>query len=88
MIPERTNTPTAHELLQRFHGAKYLSFIDLSNAFLQSPLEESLCVWTAFHFFHFEVQTYQLTRVPFGSVSMKSDVYKIKVHARDELLAF
>jgi hypothetical protein len=63
MIPDRTKTPPAHELLQKFHGAKYISSIDLNNAFLQIPLEKSSRVWTAFHF---DGQTYQLTRVPFG----------------------
>ena len=47
MVPDRAKTPPAHELLQRFHGAKYIS----------------LRIWTAFHF---EGQTYQFTRVPFG----------------------
>jgi hypothetical protein len=63
MVPDRTKTPPAHELLQRFHGAKYISSIDLNSAFLQIPLEESLRIWTAFHF---EGQTYQFTRVRFG----------------------
>jgi hypothetical protein len=62
-MPDRTKTPPAHELLQRFHGAKYISSIDLNNAFLQIPLEESSRIWTEFHF---EGQTYQFTRVPFG----------------------
>jgi hypothetical protein len=63
MVPDRTKTRPAHELLQRFHGAKYISSIDLNNAFLQIPLEESSRIWTAFNF---EGQTYQFTRVPFG----------------------
>ena len=63
MVPDRTKTPPAHELLQRFYGAKYISSIDLNSAFLQIPLEESSRIWTAFHF---EDQTYQFTRVPFG----------------------
>ena len=63
MIPDRTKTPPAHELLQRFHGAKYISSIDLNSAFLQIPLKESSRMWTAFHF---EGQTFQFKRVPFG----------------------
>jgi hypothetical protein len=63
MVPDRAKTPPAHELLQRFHGAKYISSIDLNSAFLQIPLKESSRIWTAFHF---EGQTYQFTRVPFG----------------------
>jgi hypothetical protein len=62
-IPDRTKTPPAQELLQRCHGAKYISSIDLNNAFLQIPLEESPRVWTAFHF---DGQKYRFTRVPFG----------------------
>jgi hypothetical protein len=63
MVPDRAKTPPAHELLQRFHGAKYISSIDLDSAFLQIPLEESSRIWTAFNF---EGRTYQFTRVPFG----------------------
>ena len=63
MVPDRAKPPPAHELLQRFHGSKYISSIDLNSAFLQIPLEESSRIWTAFHF---EGQTYQFTRVPFG----------------------
>jgi hypothetical protein len=47
---DRAKTPPAHELLQRFHGAKYISSIDFNSAFLQIPLEESSRIWTAFHF--------------------------------------
>jgi hypothetical protein len=63
MVPDRTKTQPAHELLQRIHGAKYISSIDLNSAFLQIPLEESSRIRTAFHF---ERQIYQLKRVPFG----------------------
>jgi hypothetical protein len=35
MTPDHTRTAPIHELLQRFHGAKYISCIDLSSAFLQ-----------------------------------------------------
>jgi hypothetical protein len=41
MVPDRAKTLPAHELLQRFHGAKYISSIDFNSAFLQIPLEES-----------------------------------------------
>jgi hypothetical protein len=41
MVPERAKTPPAHELLYRFHGAKYIYSIDLYSTFLQNPLEES-----------------------------------------------
>jgi hypothetical protein len=65
MVTDRPKTPPALELLQRFHGAKCISSIDINNAFLQIPMEESSRIWTAFHF---EGQTYQFTRVPFGFV--------------------
>jgi hypothetical protein len=63
MVRDRTKTPPAHELLQRFHGAKYISSIDLNSAFLQIPLEESSRIWTAFHF---EGQTFPSNVSPFG----------------------
>jgi hypothetical protein len=63
MVLHGAKIPQAHELLKAFHGAKYISSVDLNNAFLHLPLEESSQVWTAFHF---EGQTYQFTRVPFG----------------------
>jgi hypothetical protein len=63
MVPDRTKTLPAHELLQRIHGANYISSIDLNSAFLQIPLEESSRKWTAFHF---EGQTLQFARMPFG----------------------
>jgi len=51
-----------HELLQRFHWAKYIPSIDLNSVLLYIPLEESSQIWTAFHF---ENQTYQFMKVPF-----------------------
>jgi hypothetical protein len=63
MISHRTKTPPAHELLLRFHSAKYITSIDLKSAFLQVPLEKSSCIWTAFQF---EGTTYQFKRTPFG----------------------
>jgi hypothetical protein len=47
----------------RFHGAKYISSIDLNSAFMQIPLEASSRIWTAFRF---EGQTYQFVSVSFG----------------------
>jgi hypothetical protein len=41
MVLDRAKTPPAHELLQRFHDAKFISSIDFSNSFLQIPLDES-----------------------------------------------
>jgi hypothetical protein len=63
MVTDRAKQSPSHELLQRFHGAKFISSIDLNSAFLQIPLEESSRIWTAFHF---ECQIYQFRRVLFG----------------------
>jgi len=38
------------ELLQRFHGSKYITTIDLSSAFLQVKLHRSSRKWTSFQF--------------------------------------
>ena len=62
MDPDRAKTQ-AHELLQRFHGPKYISSTDFNSAFLQIPLEESSRIWTAFNF---DSKIYQFTWVPFG----------------------
>jgi hypothetical protein len=50
MQPDRANMPPFNELLQRFHGASFLSSIDLSSAFLQIPLAEKSRPYTAFPF--------------------------------------
>jgi len=50
MVPHRAKTAPVQELLQRFHGAKPTSSVDLNNAFLQIPLQESSRVWTALTF--------------------------------------
>jgi len=39
ITPDRVKVPSLKMLLQRFHGASYVSALDLSNAFLQIPLE-------------------------------------------------
>jgi hypothetical protein len=51
------------ELLQRFHGAKYMTSLDLTSAFLQFELEEECRKYTAFLF---EAKQYHFKRVPFG----------------------
>jgi transposase InsO family protein len=63
MLPDRTRTPPIQELLQRFHGSKYISSIDLSSAFLQVMLDEDSRKYTAFLF---DSQVYQYTRTPYG----------------------
>jgi hypothetical protein len=50
MVSDRAKAAPVHELLQRLHGAKHIFSIDLNNAFLQIPLQESSRVWTALTF--------------------------------------
>jgi hypothetical protein len=47
------------ELLQRVHGSRYITNLDLSSAFLQIPLTISPRKWTAFNY---ENQVYQFIR--------------------------
>ena len=49
-------------LLQRFHGASFISTLDFSSAFLQIPLEEASRKWTAFQF---QNKVYQFTCIPY-----------------------
>jgi hypothetical protein len=63
MTPDRVNVAPMRELLQRFHGSRYITTLDLSSTFLQVPLAKSSRKWTAFNF---ENQVYQFTRVPYG----------------------
>jgi hypothetical protein len=63
MTPDRAKVAPMRELLQRFHGYRYITTLDFSSAFLQVPLAESLRKWTAFNF---ENHVYQFTRVPYG----------------------
>jgi len=62
MVADRTKVTPMRELLQKFYGAKYITGLDLSSAFLQIPLERSR-QWTAFQF---ESNVYQFTTVPYG----------------------
>jgi hypothetical protein len=63
MTPDRAKVPAMHMLLQRFHGASYISTLDLSSAFLQIPLDKASRKWTDFQF---QNKVYQFTRVPYG----------------------
>ena len=63
MIPDRVNVDPMKELLQRFHGSKFITSIDLSSAFLQVPLQISSRKWTSFQFGN---QVYQYKVVPYG----------------------
>jgi hypothetical protein len=51
------------ELLQKFHGASFITSLDLSSAFLQVPLKETSRQWTAFQF---QGKVYQFKTVPYG----------------------
>ena len=63
MIPDRVKVDPMKELLQRFHGSKFITTIDLSSAFLQVPLQISSRKWTSFQFGN---QVYQYKVVPYG----------------------
>jgi hypothetical protein len=62
-IPDRARTPPLNELLQKFHGVKYMTSTDLSSAFLQIPLKEESKPYTAFLF---ESTVWQYKRTPYG----------------------
>jgi lysyl-tRNA synthetase class II len=51
------------ELLQKFHGASYITSLDLNSAFLQVPLKETSRQWTTFQF---QSKVYQFKTVPYG----------------------
>jgi citrate lyase gamma subunit len=63
MVADRTKVMPMRELLQNFYGAKYITSLDLSSAFLQILLEHFSRQWTAFQF---ESNMYQFTTVPYG----------------------
>jgi hypothetical protein len=42
MVPVRVKVDPMKQLLQRFHGSKFIMTIDLSSAFLQVPLQSPL----------------------------------------------
>jgi hypothetical protein len=49
-LPDRTKVAPMQEILQRFHGTRYITTLDLSSAFLQVPLAEASSKYTAFEF--------------------------------------
>jgi len=63
MIPDRVKVDPMKELLQRFHGSKFITTTDLSSAFLQVPLHRSSRKWTSFQFGN---QVYQYKVVSYG----------------------
>jgi len=63
MLPDRTKVAPMQEILQRFHGTRYITTLDLSIAFLQVPLAEASKKYTAFGF---QSKVYQYKRIPYG----------------------
>jgi hypothetical protein len=61
--PYHTRVNPTAEILQKFHGSKYISSIDLTSAFMQIELEEASRKYMARLF---ESEVYQFTRVPYG----------------------
>ena len=62
-LPDRARVPPIQELLQQFHGSKFITSIDLSSAFLQIGLKKESRKYTSFLF---DSQLYQFTRCPYG----------------------
>ena len=62
-LPDRTKVAPKQEILQRFHGTRYITTLDLSSAFLQIPLAEASRKYRAFEF---QSKVYQYKRIPYG----------------------
>ena len=63
MVLDRVKVDPMKELLQKFHGSKYITTIDLISAFLQVPLHRSSRKWTRFQFGN---QVYQYEEILYG----------------------
>jgi hypothetical protein len=63
MTADRMKVLPLRELLQKFHGASYITILDLSSAFLQVALKETSRQWTAFQF---QSIVYQFKAVRYG----------------------
>jgi hypothetical protein len=64
MVPDRARAPPLEETLQLLHGARYMTILDLSSAFLQIPLAKESRKYTAF-LFENEVCQYQVVLLDF-----------------------
>jgi hypothetical protein len=62
-LSDRAKVPPIQEVLQQFHGSKFITSIDLSSAFLQIGLKKESRKYT---YFLFDSQLYQFTRCPYG----------------------
>jgi hypothetical protein len=49
-LPDRKKVVPMQVIVQRFHGARYTTTLDLSSAFLQVPLAEASRRYIAFEF--------------------------------------
>jgi hypothetical protein len=58
-LPDRARVPPFQELLQQFHGSKFISSTDLLLAFLQTGLKKESRKYISFLF---DLQLYQFTR--------------------------
>jgi hypothetical protein len=73
-------------LLQKFHGVKYMTSIDLSSAFLQIPLKKQSRQYTAFLF---ESTVYQYKRTPYRfKNSLSAFVRALKLVLGDDTSSF
>jgi hypothetical protein len=63
MVADCMKVMPMSELLQKFYSAKYITSLDLSNAFPRVLLEQFCRQWTALQF---ESNVYQFTAVPYG----------------------
>jgi hypothetical protein len=63
MVPDRARALPLEETFQLFHGARHITSLDLSPAFLQIPLAKESRKYTAFLF---ECQVFHYQVVPFG----------------------
>jgi hypothetical protein len=63
IVPDRARVAPIQEMLQQFHGSKFITSIDLSSAFLQIGLKKECRKYTSFLF---DSQLYQYTRCPYG----------------------
>ena len=64
MLPDRARARPIDEMLQQFHGVKYMTSLDLISAFLQIPLEASSRKYTPFLF---DTNVYHFLRLSFGT---------------------
>ena len=81
MTADGTKVLSSRELLQKFHGASFITSLDLSSAFLQVPLKETSRQWTAFQF---QRKVYQSKTVPYGfKNSLSAFIWALEKVLRD-----